>query len=148
MGSQKTWRTRRTFVVLLALVALASIARVEAADQRADAKAKTVRLAIDFGDGAQKVFPAVPWTSGQTVLDVLAWADKHPRGIELETSGSGASAFVRGIDGLKNEGGGASAKNWLFWHNGKLANKGAGACQLQPGDEVLWKFGVYKPGDN
>jgi Domain of unknown function (DUF4430) len=138
---------RARLIALLVIVAAASVAGGgNAAERRAEPKAKTVRLAIDYGDGVQKVFSAVPWKDGQTVLDVLQWADKHPRGIELQLSGSGTSAFVRSIDKLANEGGGASAKNWLYWQNGKLANTGAGTREVAPGDEVLWKFDVYRPG--
>jgi hypothetical protein len=141
-------RLRASTTVLLAMVCAVSAASAAGADRQAQPQTKTVRLAIDFGDGAEKVFARVPWTSGQTVMDVLAWADKHPRGIDLRTSGSGLSAFVRSIDGLENEGGGATAKNWLFRLNGKLSNTGAGTCEVQAGDEISWKFGVYKPAEN
>jgi hypothetical protein len=141
-------RLRASTVILLAAICAVSAASAAGADRRAQPQTKTVRLAIDFGDGAEKVFAAVPWTSGQTVMDALAWADKHPRGIDLKTSGSGLSAFVRSIDGLENEGGGATARNWLFRLNDKLSNVGAGTCEVQAGDEIRWKFGVYKPDEN
>jgi hypothetical protein len=114
-----------------------------AADNKDAPKRNTVRLTIDYHDGAQIVFPAVPWMSGQKVLDVLEWADKHPRGIELEYTGSGPTAFITRIDNLTNEGAGETAKNWLYWLNGEFAQVGAGAQAVMPGDEVLWKFDVF-----
>lgn len=147
--SRTFWLLQRWLAVVLTFAVLAGVSGpAAAADRRAEPETKTVRLAIDYGDGVQKVFAAVPWSAGQNVLDVLAWADKHPRGIDLQVSGSGASAFVRSIDGLANEGGGASAKNWLYWQNGKLAQTGAGAREVGAGDELQWKFGVYKPSEN
>lgn len=100
--------------------------------------AGTVRLTIDYGDGVQKVFAAIAWQEGQTVLAALEDAAKHPRGIKFEHRGAGATAFVISIDGQKNEGAG---RNWLYEVNGKPANKSCGTWTLHAGDQVLWKFG-------
>jgi hypothetical protein len=98
----------------------------------------SVRLTIDYGDGVQKVFASIAWQEGQTVLDLLEAAAKHPRGIKLEHRGSGATAFVTSIDGLKNEG---TGRNWLYEVNGKPANKSCGVWTLKASDQVLWRFG-------
>jgi hypothetical protein len=51
--------------------------------------------------------------------------------------------MVTAIGNLKNEGGGETAKNWLFYVNDKQAEVGAGAYKLKPADVVLWKFQTY-----
>ena len=99
--------------------------------------AKTVRLTIDYGDGVQKVFTALPWKAELTVLGALEAAAKHPRGIKFTHRGSGASAFVTAIDGVENQGRG---KNWTYQVNDKRANKSAGVFTLDAGDSIVWRF--------
>ncbi len=99
--------------------------------------AKTVRLTIDYGDGVQKVFTALPWKAELTVLGALEAAAGHPRGIKFKNRGSGASAFVTAIDGVENEGRG---KNWTYLVNEKRANKSAGVFTLDAGDSIVWRF--------
>lgn len=105
---------------------------------------KTVQLTIDYHDGVEKVFTALPFKAGMTVLDVLKLAQEHPRGIRFESSGSGATTFIKQVDDLKNQGGGRDSLNWQFLINGKLGKRGAGAVTLEPGDRVRWEFDVYK----
>jgi hypothetical protein len=96
-----------------------------------------VELTIDFGDGAQLRFKALDYRPGMTVLDALAVAQKHPRGVKYAHRGRGASAIVTELGGLKNEGRG---RNWLYAVNGKSADESAGSYQLKPGDAILWEF--------
>lgn len=103
----------------------------------AEEKSATVQLTVDYGDGVRKQFTALPWKSGQTVLDALTAAAGHARGIEFTQQGKDETALVTSIDGLKNEG---SGKNWLFEVGGKLGDRSAGIYELQAGDVVLWKF--------
>src|SRR5688572_13640579 len=71
-----------------------------------------VELVIDYGDGAEKRFTRIPHEEGMTVLGALRFAAKHPRGITLESSGSGSSALLTKIDNLANEQD-RNGKNWL-----------------------------------
>jgi uncharacterized protein DUF4430 len=98
---------------------------------------KTVKLTIDYGDGVQKVFAALPWKEKLTVLAALEAAAKHPRGIKLAHQGTGERILITAIDDLKNEGRG---RNWLYEVNGKLADRSAGVFELAAGDAVLWRF--------
>ena len=102
---------------------------------------KTVKLTIDYGDGVQKVFAALPWKEKLTVLAALEAAAKHPRGIKLAHQGTGERILITAIDDLKNEGRG---RNWLYEVNGKLADKSAGVYELSAGDAVLWRFAKYR----
>lgn len=100
-------------------------------------EAKSVALTIDYGDGVEKRFLGVPWEDGTTVLDVLEFAAKHPRGIKFEYRGRSATGFLTKIDDLANEGRG---RNWLFYLNGKIGERSFAVQELKAGDAVLWKF--------
>lgn len=102
---------------------------------------KTVRLTVDYGDGAQKALTELPWKEGTTVFDALQSAAKHPRGIKFEHRGSGATTLITSIDGLKNEGRG---RNWLYEVNGKLGETSCAVAELASGDAVLWRFAAQK----
>jgi hypothetical protein len=103
-------------------------------------KKLTVRLVIDYGDGVQKHYTALPWREGMTVLDAMKAAKAHARGIEFAYSGSGSTAFLSSIDDVGNQGGG---KNWIYRVNGELGDRSFGAKPLAAGDEVNWTFGSY-----
>lgn len=124
-------------------VARVALAFVLAAFLAAGARAATVSLVIDYGDGAQLLFTSIPWRSGMTVLDSLVYAQAHPHGVKFSQRGSGVGALVTKIGDLANQGGGERDKNWLFSVNGKSSNVGAGSFKLEEGDAVLWKFQVY-----
>jgi hypothetical protein len=103
--------------------------------------AKPVSLTVDYGDGVQKRFTAIPWKPGMTVLDVLETARKHPRGIRFKYRGSGSRAFLFQIDDIENEGKG---DNWIFRVNGTLGDRSFAIFKLNAGDAVLWEFGKSK----
>src|SRR5262249_5926966 len=84
-------------------------------------KAQSVRLVIDNGDGVIKTITGLPWAKGDTVLDVMNAAKGRRHGISFTYTGSGASAFLTGIDEVANEGGGK--KNWQPWVNTGYADK-------------------------
>lgn len=127
--------TRRAAAMLLAAAVL-----VAAAGDRAQAQSATVRLVIDYGDGASKTITGLPWAKGSTVLDVMNAAKDRPHGITFSYSGSGASAFLTRIDDVANEGGAAAKKNWQLWVNTSYADKSFGVYEVQPLDVVFWRF--------
>jgi hypothetical protein len=105
---------------------------------RGQAQSATVRLVIDYGDGVIKTITGLPWAKGSTVLDVMNAAKGRPHGISFAYTGSGASAFLTGIDEVANEGGGK--KNWQLWVNTRYADKSFGIYEMQPLDVVFWRF--------
>ncbi len=129
---------RRLLAASIALLAMGA-----AAACAADPRPATVRLVVDYGDGAQLHLTALPWRDGMTVIDALTAAQTHRHGVAFTHRGSGSSAMVTKIDDVKNEGGGEKSKNWLFYVNDKPAEVGAGVFKLKAGDVVLWKFQVY-----
>ncbi len=103
----------------------------------ADEAASTVRVVIDYSDGVQKHFTAIPWREGMTVRDALLAAQEHRRGVKFQERGSGATAFLTQLDDLKNEG---SGRNWIYRVNGQIADRSFAVYRLEAGDTVLWKF--------
>lgn len=124
------------------IVVTSILATVSAFAQQA--KPKTIRLVIDYGDGVEKHFTALRWSEGMTVLQGLNRAKASPHGITFKFSGKGGSAFLSKIDDLQNEGGGANGKNWIYRVNDKLATKGLGIYKLRPSDVVKWRFEAFK----
>jgi hypothetical protein len=127
--------TRRSAAMLLAAAML-----VAAASDPAKAQSATVRLVIDYGDGASKTITDLPWAKGSTVLDVMNAAKSRPHGITFSYTGSGASAFLTQIDDTANEGGGGVKKNWQLWVNTSYADKSFAVYELHPSDVVFWRF--------
>jgi hypothetical protein len=103
-----------------------------------------VRVVIDYKDGVQKAFVNLPHRADMTVLDALNEASRHPRGVKIEVTGKGETAFVQKIDDLANQGGGKSSRNWQFSINGKPGTRGAGVVKLEKGDVVAWEFDTLK----
>jgi len=105
--------------------------------------APSLRLVIDYGDGVLKIYERLPWSKGNTVLDVLNAARASPHGITFTYTGSGATAFLTQLDGVQNEGGGSAAKNWQFWVNTTYADKSFGVFEVQAADTVFWRFATF-----
>lgn len=146
----RLWSLRR---LSLALIILAAAAWAQAPVSKAadeDAKpapkasepaSETVKVVIDYGDGSQKLFSALPWKQEMTVFAALEGAAKHPRGFKFAHQGKGETVLVTAIDDLKNEGRG---RNWLYEVNGKLGDRSCAVMSLKAGDSVLWRFGKYQ----
>jgi hypothetical protein len=132
---------RRGAILLTAGVLLAGAAW--AVDAPSKKKAPTVRLIVDYGDGVEKHFTALPYkkgNDGMTVLDALGAAKASPHGITFDSRGRGAYTMLTRIDDLKNGGAGADAKNWTYRVNDKFAEDSLGVHVIQAGDEVRWTY--------
>jgi hypothetical protein len=139
MNAPKTWKRigLTSTVVALAIAILVSLESLGSGIQ--PISEHSVRLIIDYGDGVQKHFTALPWKKDMTVLDAMSEAKAKSHGITFQHNGSGATAFLTKIDDLQNEGG-AGKRNWIFWVNTNLGDKSSGVYKLDPSDVVLWKF--------
>lgn len=109
--------------------------------------AGAIRLVVDYRDGVQKAFVAIEHRADMTVFDALIEAGRHPRGVKVEHTGKGETAFVQKIDDLANQGGGRTARNWQFSVNDKPGVRGCGVTKLEPGDVVVWSFAMMKQGE-
>ena len=133
----------RLWTVGLAAVGLGAVLLVRAAvaDDKA-APRKTVSLIVDYNDGVEKHFTALPWKKGMTVFDVLQLARKHSHGITFEYKDYGGRLgyMITRIDDLENQGTGGEAKDWIYKVDDELAKKACNKYELQAGDVVRWTF--------
>jgi hypothetical protein len=83
------------------------------------------------------------WRPSLTVLTATREA-----GCSVETRGAGDQLLVESIGAWKNEGAGTASRNWLYWRNGRLGDRGAAVEQVRPGDEIVWRFSLWPPPDN
>jgi tripartite-type tricarboxylate transporter receptor subunit TctC len=127
--------SRRIVFASLALLVVGGVAGLATAQP-----AETVHLIVDYGDGTMKAINDIPWSQGQTVLDMMNAAKARPRGITFESRGSGPTALLTKIDDLASQGGGSGAKNWQFWVNEAYGNRSFGIYEVKPQDTVLWRF--------
>ncbi len=75
---------------------------------------------------------------GDTVLDVLKKVTKQNR-IQMEYRGSGATAYIEGIQNLYEFDKGPKS-GWMFSVNGTFMKKGAGTTEVKPGDKIEWAY--------
>lgn len=129
--------TRRGWLLVLLAMGLISAGTLSSAEPAE----KIVVLTIDYGDGVQKRFTQLAWNDKLTVLGALELAAKHPRGVKFTQRGSGETAFVDSIDGLKDQ---RQGKAWIYSINDRTGEKSAGIATLAPGDAILWKFDIYR----
>ena len=106
----------------------------------AESSDETVRLIVDYGDGARKTLDNLAWAKGNTVLDAMKAATARPHGISFSYTGTGDSAVLTKIDDVQNQGGGAGKKNWQYWVNGAYGNRSFATFELQAQDQVVWRF--------
>jgi len=102
---------------------------------------KEVKLTIDTGEPKVTVLK-LPYAEKITVLDVLVQAKSQ--GIDSVIEGQGEGAMIKSIRGIKNEGGGKEAKNWIFYVNNKPSNVSSAVYSLKPGDAIRWSFEKYE----
>jgi hypothetical protein len=139
MIRKQNWRPFCCVLIGIGL-SLALAGSMPAADAAED-QAETVALIVDYGDGVQKHFPRLAWRDGMTVFDLTQAAKAHPRGIDFQYRGQGATAFLFQIDDLKNEGRG---RNWLYRINDKLADRSFALQTVRANDRVVWEFSRYQ----
>ncbi|MGM1049459.1 MAG: DUF4430 domain-containing protein [Bacillota bacterium] len=74
----------------------------------------------------------------ETVLDILKKTTRSLK-IQMDYSGSGASAYIKGIDNLYEFDKGAGS-GWMYSVNNKFPNRSAGVWSIHPGDHIQWLY--------
>ncbi len=97
----------------------------------------TVDLIVNFGDGHETIEKAIPCSVGSTVFTTLKRADLHGD-LELDAAGNGETAFVNGINGFMGDA--KTGKYWFFYLNDQMAKQGCGVVEVDPGDEIEWRY--------
>jgi hypothetical protein len=99
---------------------------------------ETVGLTIDFGNGVQKRFTALPWQPEMTVADLLSAARQFPPGIRFTQQGEGERGLLVALEGLANEG--VAGRNWIYQVDGQHAHSSFCLEKIEPGMHILWTF--------
>lgn len=94
-----------------------------------------VRQTIVYGDSVASLSAELTVPPRTSVLSVLQKTQS------VETKHYDFGDLVESVDGRKN---GTDQKYWTFKVNGVDSPVGAGAYQLQAGDQIEWKFGIYE----
>ncbi|WP_053367528.1 DUF4430 domain-containing protein [Bacillus sp. FJAT-27245] len=104
------------------------------------APAATVTISIKGPDDTGIILgaTAVEIKEGDTVLDVLLKA-AGKKGIDIDYTGSGPTAYVAGIDNFYELDYG-SRSGWVSKKNGKNLEKGAGVTKVSKGDRIEWVY--------
>ena len=102
----------------------------------------TVVLTVDFGSAAENIRVQIPCSEDSTVLNILQRAELNGD-LELQTSGVGETAFVQSINGVGKTN--TPGKYWTYLLNGELAKAGSGVTEVDPNDEIHWRFGAPPP---
>lgn len=74
----------------------------------------------------------------ETVMDILKKVTRAKQ-IQMDFSGSGATAYVKGIDNLYEFDKGPGS-GWMYSINQKFPNRSAGAWEVKPGDHIQWLY--------
>ncbi|MDX2114154.1 MAG: DUF4430 domain-containing protein [Planctomycetota bacterium] len=146
--------SRRAVIVAAALLAFPLLSAVLAQTGSGDSPsrgpavggdAKQVELLVEYSDSVSKRWKQIPWTPGMTVKGVLDHAAglSGPSRLAYEAKGTGERSLLTSIDGLANEGGGASSRNWLFKVAGKAGQASFAVSEVAAGDTIEWRFAPY-----
>ncbi|XQY91374.1 DUF4430 domain-containing protein [Metabacillus sp. HB246100] len=101
---------------------------------------KTVTISIvgDEKKGTILSKTTVEMNEGETILDITRKILKS-KGKAISVTGSGSTAYVRGIDGLFEFDRGPLS-GWTVKNNGSTIQRSAGAIELKAGDQVQWIY--------
>ncbi|WP_316571614.1 DUF4430 domain-containing protein [Neobacillus sp. YIM B06451] len=104
------------------------------------APAASATITITGPDDAGVILAAtkVEFKDGDTVLDLLLKA-AGKKGIDVDYTGSGPTAYVVGIDNYYEFDYG-SRSGWISKKNGKSLEKGAGIVKVSNGDRIEWVY--------
>ncbi|WP_223587812.1 DUF4430 domain-containing protein [Neobacillus bataviensis] len=76
----------------------------------------------------------VNFNDGDTIFDIITQAAKK-QGITVDSRGSGATAYIEGIDNIYEFDYGAKS-GWVFKHNGASITKSVGVIKVKDGDRI------------
>ena len=94
---------------------------------------KSITYIINFGDN--KIETTLPFEENQTILQTLEKIAQE-KNIILDPVKSNYGTYINGIGEYK----GTKQKAWLFYVNGKAADKGADSTLINPGDTIEWRY--------
>ncbi len=67
--------------------------------------------------------------------------------LEFKETGKGDLIFIEEIKNIKNEGNGKNKKNWLYFVDGNLAEKGISQFFIDKETNIIWCFTTWEEKD-
>jgi Domain of unknown function (DUF4430) len=119
---------RAVLLAALVLAALAGGCGLGAGDSKEGGA--TLLVTRDFGTREVGTGDVEPIPGGETAMRMLQ------RDFDVETRYGGG--FVQSINGIAGGREGGRPVDWFYYVNGVLADKGAAAHELAPGDRIWW----------
>jgi uncharacterized protein DUF4430 len=119
---------RAVLLALLLLAAVGSGCGLGAGDSKEGGA--TLVVTRDFGTREVGTADADPIPGGETAMRMLQ------RDFDVETRYGGG--FVQSINGIAGGREGGRPVDWFYYVNGVLADQGAAAHELTPGDRIWW----------
>lgn len=98
----------------------------------------TITIKADAETGVILKATKVSIEEGDTVLELLKKVTKQNR-IQMEYRGSGATAYIEGIQNLYEFDKGPKS-GWMYSVNGVFMKKGAGTTEVKSGDKIEWAY--------
>jgi hypothetical protein len=93
-------------------------------------------LIIDYGD-KRDAYENILFGSGETAFSATQeLTNREGIGFNYENYGDMGMLVV----GIGGKGGGDTSAYWQYWVNGEYAQVGAGAYEIQDGDQIEWRF--------
>ena len=134
--------TRYRTIIFILSVIVVSIAGCQRKQMEPTSKTDeiTIDVCIAFQGGRDDVAQKLTLSVPATALDALRETAKR-NNIEVQTKGTGETAFVISVGGVENLG--SKGDNWTYRVNDQLGDRSSGVFKVQNGDKVTWQFGKY-----
>jgi len=123
-------------LILLIIFILISFCKKEINQQNKDAEYQ-VNFIIQRDSFSKNITQSYRTT--KSVFEIMLDLKKQNQ-IDFKYTGEGDNIFITEIHQIQNEGFGKQKKNWLYFVNGELAQKGVSQLIIDNNAEILWCF--------
>ncbi|GIX42458.1 MAG: hypothetical protein KatS3mg129_2191 [Leptospiraceae bacterium] len=79
----------------------------------------------------------------KTLFDIMMDL-KNQNQLDFQYQGKDKMIFITKINGINNEGSGKNKKNWLYFVNNQLADKGISQIVIDKNTQILWCFTTWE----
>ncbi len=130
------FKKRYKFILFILFILIFSCKKEEINQQNKDAEYQ-VNFIIQ-GDSFSKSITQ-SYRTRKSVFEIMLDL-KNQNQLDFKYTGKGDDIFITEIHQIQNEGFGKQKKNWLYFVNGELAQKGVSQLIIDNNAEILWCF--------
>jgi len=124
-------------IILLIVFFLVLSCKKEAIDQQNKIAEYQINFIIQ-GDSFSKNITQ-SYRTTKSVFEIMLDLKKQNQ-LDFKFTGEGDNIFITEIHQIQNEGFGKEKKNWLYFINGELAQKGVSQTIIEKNTEILWCY--------